>query len=37
MKTIIEFIKDDPKEAIEGFLAWAGLFAIGFMIFVIGG
>ena len=23
MKTIIEFIKDDPKEAIEGFIAWA--------------
>ena len=37
MKAIIDFIKDDPKEAIEGFLAWSGLFAIGFMMFVMGG
>lgn len=37
MKTIIEFIKDDPREAAEGFLAWAGLMATVFMLFVIGG
>ena len=37
MKAIIDFIKDDPKEAIEGFLAWSGLFVIGFMMFVIRG
>lgn len=37
MKAIIDFIKDDPKEVIEGLLAWSGLFAIGFMMFVIGG
>ena len=36
MKTIIEFIKDDPKEAIEGFIAWTGLIAVTFMMFVIG-
>lgn len=36
MKTIIEFIKDDPKEAIEGFIAWAGLFAIVMMLSVVG-
>lgn len=37
MKIIIEFIKDDPKEAIEGFIAWTGLIAATFMMFVIGG
>lgn len=37
MKTIIEFIKDDPVDAIEGIIAWAGLIAVAFMMFVIGG
>lgn len=37
MKIIIVFIKDDPKEAIEGFIAWTGLSAFTFMMFVIGG
>ena len=37
MKTIIDFIKDDPKEAIEGFFAWSGLIAVAFMLFVIVG
>lgn len=37
MKTIIEFIKDDPREVIEGCIAWAGLFGTAFMMFVIGG
>ena len=37
MKNIIDFIKDDPVEAIGGFMAWAGLFFIVFMLFVIGG
>lgn len=37
MKAIIDFIKEDPKEAIEGLLAWGSLFVIGFMMFVIGG
>lgn len=36
MKTIIEFIKDDPREVIEGFIAWAGLFALVFIMSVVG-
>ena len=37
MKIIIEFIKDDPKEFLEGVIGFASLFAICFMIAVIGG
>ena len=37
MKTIIEFIKDDPVECIEGFIAWTGLVAVVFMLSVIWG
>ena len=37
MKTIIEFIKDDPIEAIGNIIAWSGLFGIVFMLSVIGG
>lgn len=36
MKTIIEFIKEDPKEFIEGLIGFASLFAICFMIAGIG-
>ena len=36
MKIIIEFIKDDPKEFLEGVIGFASLFAICFMIAGIG-
>ena len=36
MKTIIEFIKEDPKEFIEGLIGFASLAAICFMIAGIG-
>ena len=37
MKTIIEFIKDDPVEAIEGFVVWTGLLAVVMILAVIWG
>lgn len=37
MKIIIDFIKENPREAIEDILAWSSLMFIGFMLFVIGG
>ena len=37
MKTIIEFIKDDPVEAIEGFVVWTGLIAVILILSVIVG
>ena len=36
MKIIIEFIKEDPKEFLEGVIGFASLFAICFMIAGIG-
>lgn len=36
MKTIIEFIKDDPVEVIGGIVAWVGLGFLLFMLTVIG-
>lgn len=36
MKTIIEFFKDDPKETIEGLIAWGSLPFLLFMLSVIG-
>lgn len=36
MKTIIDFIKDDPKEAIVGLMAWGSLPFLLFMLSVIG-
>ena len=36
MKTIIKFIKDDPMEAIGGFIAWGSLPFLLFMLSVIG-
>lgn len=36
MKTIIEWIKDDPVEVIGGAMAWIGLGFILFMLTVIG-
>ena len=36
MKIIIEFIKEDPKEFIEGLIGFASLFAICFIIAGIG-
>lgn len=36
MREIIECIKDDPKEFIEGFIGFGSLFVIVFMLFVIG-
>ena len=37
MKEIIEFIKDDPAEIIQGSLAFGSLLVIVFMLMVIGG
>lgn len=37
MKTIIEFIKDDPADIIGGFVAWAGLLAVVMVLAVIWG
>lgn len=36
MKAIIDFIKDDPKEAIGGLIAWGSLPILLFMLSVIG-
>ena len=36
MREIIECIKEDPKEFIEGFIGFGSLFVIVFMMFVIG-
>ena len=36
MKIIIDFIKDDPKEFVDGFIGFASLIAICFMIAGIG-
>lgn len=37
MREIIECIKEDPKDFIEGFIGFGSLFVIVFMLFVIGG
>ena len=37
MKIIIEFIKEDPMEAIGGLIAWGSLPFLLFMLSVIGG
>ena len=36
MREIIECIKEDPKDFIEGFIGFGSLFVIAFMLFVIG-
>ena len=36
MKILIEWIKEDPKEVIGGFIAWTGLFGMVFMMSVVG-
>ena len=36
MKSIIECIKEDPQDYIEGFIGFGSLFVIVFMLFVIG-
>lgn len=36
MSILIDFIKDDPAEFFGNILAWGGLLAIVFMLFVIG-
>lgn len=37
MKIIIDFIKDDPMDAIGGLMAWGSLPFLLFMLSVIGG
>ena len=36
MREIIECIKGDPQDYIEGFIGFGSLFIIVFMLFVIG-
>lgn len=36
MRIIIDYIKRDPLEAIGSIIAWAGLFALVFMMSCIG-
>ena len=37
MRAIIECIKEDPQDYIEGFIAFGSLAIIVFMLMVIGG